>query len=135
MMNLLNFENPTRRDVAMLPGSGWTVIAFETDNPGAWLMHCHIGWHVGEGLSLQFLEVPSQIPGIYESATSDGEYQDTCATWADYYPDSVYPKSDNGLKRRNGNFHTNWALPQNHHLDVTRHLSSHRRRAKMPHEY
>jgi FtsP/CotA-like multicopper oxidase with cupredoxin domain len=40
----LNLENPPRRDTAMLPASGYLVMAFETDNPGAWLMHCHIGW-------------------------------------------------------------------------------------------
>lgn len=45
----LNFDNPPRRDVAMLPSlapgaaaTGWLVVAFQTDNPGAWLMHCHI---------------------------------------------------------------------------------------------
>lgn len=38
----LNFVNPPRRDVAMLEGSGFMVIAFLTDNPGAWLLHCHI---------------------------------------------------------------------------------------------
>lgn len=38
----LNLTNPPRRDVAMLPGSGYLVIAFQTDNPGAWLLHCHI---------------------------------------------------------------------------------------------
>jgi drug/metabolite transporter superfamily protein YnfA len=26
----------------MLPGGGYLVLAFVTDNPGAWLMHCHI---------------------------------------------------------------------------------------------
>jgi FtsP/CotA-like multicopper oxidase with cupredoxin domain len=36
----LNFVNPTRRDVAM--ASGWLALAFRTDNPGSWLMHCHI---------------------------------------------------------------------------------------------
>lgn len=40
----------------MLPAGGWLVLAFETDNPGAWLMHCHIAWHVSEGLAVQFLE-------------------------------------------------------------------------------
>jgi hypothetical protein len=39
----LTLSNPPRRDTAMLPASGYLVIAFETDNPGAWLMHCHIG--------------------------------------------------------------------------------------------
>lgn len=38
----LTFNNPPRRDVAFLPAGGWLVIAFPTDNPGAWLMHCHI---------------------------------------------------------------------------------------------
>jgi FtsP/CotA-like multicopper oxidase with cupredoxin domain len=42
----LNFVNPARRDVTFLPGRGWVVIAFPTDNPGAWLMHCHIAWYL-----------------------------------------------------------------------------------------
>lgn len=31
----LQYRNPLRRDTANLPGSGWLVIAFPTDNPGA----------------------------------------------------------------------------------------------------
>lgn len=31
----LTLTNPPRRDVAMLPASGYLVIAFQTDNPGA----------------------------------------------------------------------------------------------------
>lgn len=46
----LTLINPPRRDTAMLPASGYLVIAFETDNPGAWLMHCHIGrWSRNQG--------------------------------------------------------------------------------------
>lgn len=41
----LNQANPPRRDTALLPAAGFLVLAFETDNPGVWLMHCHIGWH------------------------------------------------------------------------------------------
>jgi FtsP/CotA-like multicopper oxidase with cupredoxin domain len=39
----LNFANPPRRDTSTLPGGGnggWLVIAFQANNPGAWLMHC-----------------------------------------------------------------------------------------------
>jgi FtsP/CotA-like multicopper oxidase with cupredoxin domain len=39
----LKLDNPPRRDTAMLPASGYLVMAFQTDDPGAWLMHCHIG--------------------------------------------------------------------------------------------
>lgn len=40
-----NLSNPPRRDVATVPAGGYMVIAFKMDNPGAWLMHCHISWH------------------------------------------------------------------------------------------
>jgi FtsP/CotA-like multicopper oxidase with cupredoxin domain len=35
--SMLNGNNPVRRDVAMLPAAGWLLLAFKTDNPGAWL--------------------------------------------------------------------------------------------------
>lgn len=38
----LQYTNPKRRDTTVLPAGGWVVLAFPTDNPGAWLMHCHI---------------------------------------------------------------------------------------------
>lgn len=34
----LTYSQPIRRDVAMLPAVGYLVIAFKTNNPGAWLM-------------------------------------------------------------------------------------------------
>jgi hypothetical protein len=123
MMNQLNFENPTRRDSVMLIGgarppggpppappatknrkrqggpppqtpAGWTVIAFYTDNPGAWLMHCHIAWHVGEGLSLQFLERASELPKSYPGS----QLRETCRKWKEYDEDNYYNKTDSGLK-------------------------------------
>lgn len=36
-INNLNYNNPTRRDTAMLPSNGWLALAFQTDNPGAWV--------------------------------------------------------------------------------------------------
>jgi FtsP/CotA-like multicopper oxidase with cupredoxin domain len=42
---VLNLQNPPRRDTALMPTAGYLVLAFITDNPGVWLMHCHIGWH------------------------------------------------------------------------------------------
>lgn len=46
-----NFVNPPRRDVVLLPAGGFVAIAFKPDNPGAWLMHCHIAWHASAGES------------------------------------------------------------------------------------
>jgi iron transport multicopper oxidase len=37
--------NPLRRDTVTVPGSGFVVLRFRADNPGVWLMHCHVEWH------------------------------------------------------------------------------------------
>lgn len=93
----LRANNPVRRDVAMLPAKGWLLIAFKTDNPGAWLMHCHIAWHVSGGLSVQFLERTSELrAGL--SAADKKIFNDGCAAWRNYFPSQApYPKSDSGI--------------------------------------
>ncbi|KAK1986185.1 multicopper oxidase [Colletotrichum cereale] len=89
----LQFENPIRRDVAQLPANGWMVIAFTTDNPGAWLMHCHIAWHVSMGLSVQFLERKDEIAQTLDLKS----LAPTCDAWRKYYPTAQWPKHDSGL--------------------------------------
>ncbi|RMX90923.1 hypothetical protein D0867_15172 [Hortaea werneckii] len=89
----LDYNNPARRDVAMLDAGGWLVIAFQTDNPGAWIMHCHIAWHAGEGLAVQFLETKDQIPGIRAPST---DWTETCANWKTFYPEDATYLRDSG---------------------------------------
>lgn len=50
----LNLSNPPRRDVAMLPASGYLAIAFQNDNPGVWLAHCHVSSSLSAPLSRRF---------------------------------------------------------------------------------
>jgi FtsP/CotA-like multicopper oxidase with cupredoxin domain len=94
----LNFNNPPRRDVAQLQGGGWLVIAYPTDNPGAWLMHCHIAFHVGMGLSVQFLERKQSI----NLPAAGSEWYQNCDRWATYKAGTtdIYPQDDSGLKKR-----------------------------------
>ncbi|CAF2030985.1 unnamed protein product [Rotaria magnacalcarata] len=50
-----------QRDVVSVPASGWAKIRFLANNPGAWLLHCHIEWHMDAGLILAFIVGPDQI--------------------------------------------------------------------------
>lgn len=77
---LINTKNPPRRDTALLPAYGHLAIAFKTDNPGVWLMHCHIGWHNAEGFSLQFLERKHEIRNLIDYPLLNR----TCAAWDAY---------------------------------------------------
>ncbi|KAH8658262.1 multicopper oxidase [Xylariales sp. PMI_506] len=89
----LNLDNPPRRDTAMLPSSGYLAIAFKTDNPGAWLMHCHIGWHTSEGFALQFIERQTEITNLLDATT----LQDNCEAWSTYQTDEDVTQDDSGL--------------------------------------
>ncbi|KAK7183195.1 hypothetical protein DPSP01_011427 [Paraphaeosphaeria sporulosa] len=89
----LNTDNPPRRDTAMLPASGYLVIAFETDNPGAWLMHCHIGWHTSEGFALQFIERYDEIAGI----TDSDRLSDGCSAWSTFQEENSIEQEDSGV--------------------------------------
>ncbi|KAK7911901.1 hypothetical protein PG985_014382 [Apiospora marii] len=89
----LNLDNPVRRDTAMLPPAGHLVLAFQTDNPGAWLMHCHIGWHTSEGFSLQFVERQPEIPGILDTQ----RLEDTCSVWNDHQTAASVVQGDSGI--------------------------------------
>ena len=56
--------NVQRRDVQLLQpsnadGPGYLVIEFVTDNPGVWPLHCHIAWHVSQGLYVNIMVSPS----------------------------------------------------------------------------
>ncbi|KAF2661805.1 multicopper oxidase [Lophiostoma macrostomum CBS 122681] len=89
----LNLDNPPRRDVANLPAAGYLVIAFKTDNPGTWLMHCHIGWHTSEGLALQFVERESEIAALVNADTANA----TCAAWNSWASDIGIEEEDSGV--------------------------------------
>ncbi|KAI9202143.1 Cupredoxin [Polychytrium aggregatum] len=53
--------NPVRRDTVIVPGTGSAVLRFRADNPGIWLFHCHIEWHLEAGLAATFIEAPLEI--------------------------------------------------------------------------
>lgn len=45
-----------------------------------WLMHCHIAWHTVEGLAVQVLELPDEIPALIDTDVLDSN----CKQWDAY---------------------------------------------------
>ncbi|PSK60454.1 Iron transport multicopper oxidase [Elsinoe australis] len=88
----LNFNNPPRRDTATLPSKGWLALAFPANNPGTWLMHCHIAVHIGQGLGVQFLESKNQIV-----MPDQGKFKSQCDNWNKFQAGMPYKKYDSGL--------------------------------------
>lgn len=53
-------NNPPRRDTVIVPAEGSVVIRFKANNPGAWLFHCHIQWHMDAGLTATIVSLPEK---------------------------------------------------------------------------
>ncbi|KAE8330214.1 Cupredoxin [Aspergillus sergii] len=87
----LTLVNSPRRDVAMMPASGYLVIAIKTNNPGAWLMHCHIAWHTSEGFAVQLLERASEI------SVDQDALNRTCTNWKSYVAAQSVVQHDSGV--------------------------------------
>ncbi|KAJ4397339.1 hypothetical protein N0V93_001564 [Gnomoniopsis smithogilvyi] len=85
--------NAPRRDTVMLPGNGWTAIAFITDNPGAWLIHCHIAWHADEGFAMQLIERETEIAALQDIDSINS----TCTNWDAYTEAEDIVQDDSGI--------------------------------------
>ncbi|KAH8089931.1 laccase 2 [Cristinia sonorae] len=74
--NTSNYDNPLWRDTVNIGGEGESVtIRFQTDNPGPWLFHCHIDWHLDLGLAVVFAE---DIRGTIQSTRPSEEWTTLC---------------------------------------------------------
>ncbi|GLT80710.1 hypothetical protein SLA2020_521350 [Shorea laevis] len=50
-----NLVDPPERNTIGTPPGGWVAIRFVADNPGIWLVHCHVDAHLTWGLAMAFL--------------------------------------------------------------------------------
>ncbi|RDW95275.1 hypothetical protein BP5796_01038 [Coleophoma crateriformis] len=66
---------PMRRDTFVLYPSAYIVLRFRADNPGVWLFHCHIEWHVDQGLIATMVEAPLEMQ---KSLTIPDGHIDAC---------------------------------------------------------
>ncbi|KAH8595066.1 Cupredoxin [Bisporella sp. PMI_857] len=91
---IVNPSNPQRRDVQIIQGNGYLVLQFDSDNPGAWPLHCHIAWHVSAGLYVTVLERPADIAKLNIPSIM----AQTCRDWAVFTGTTVVNQIDSGLR-------------------------------------
>ncbi|EFQ29060.1 multicopper oxidase [Colletotrichum graminicola M1.001] len=57
-------QKPPRRDTVSVMGKSHVVLRFEATNPGVYLFHCHIEWHVEMGLTATIIEAPERLRNL-----------------------------------------------------------------------
>ncbi|WRX32562.1 Multicopper oxidase [Theobroma cacao] len=57
-----NLVDPIERNTVGVPSGGWVAIRFLADNPGVWLMHCHLEVHTSWGLKMAWIVLDGKLP-------------------------------------------------------------------------
>lgn len=61
-----NMVNPVKKDTVSVPRRGYVVMRVKTDNPGLWMMHCHMLVHMGTGM----------VTGLHVGRSNDKDHLD-----------------------------------------------------------
>ncbi|XP_065208115.1 uncharacterized protein LOC135836952 [Planococcus citri] len=85
-----NLRDPPLKDTVTVPAGGFTILRFYTHNPGYWLLHCHLDFHVEVGMAVvlkvgeekDFPSVPRNFPrcGDYYHQLNTPDQQTTRTT-------------------------------------------------------
>jgi iron transport multicopper oxidase len=67
---------PTVRDTIVTTPNGYVVLRFKADNPGAWIFHCHLDWHLPAGLAVVFIDAVEEAK--QQMSPLPQEYIDLC---------------------------------------------------------
>ncbi|KAK8865574.1 hypothetical protein IAR55_000718 [Kwoniella newhampshirensis] len=76
-----NQSNPARRDTIVIPPTGSVTLRWTADNPGAWMFHCHIDWHLSAGLAAIFLEAVDAFQAENTTNVVPSQIYDHCQYW------------------------------------------------------
>ncbi|XP_038984792.1 laccase-14-like [Phoenix dactylifera] len=58
-----NLEDPPLKNTIGVPRNGWVAVRFTANNPGVWLLHCHLERHLIWGMNTVFLVKDGEGPG------------------------------------------------------------------------
>lgn len=98
-----NFPSyPMVRDTVHTNPNGYMVIRFKADNPGVWFFHCHVDWHLEQGLAITLVEAPLEIQS--QQPKTDSSHLEAC----EYY-----------LIATRGNAAGNYGKSESEWLDLT----------------
>ncbi len=71
------------------------IIAFKADNPGVWLVHCHIAWHASSGLAMQIIERQETIAAEMTPARLSN-VNHGCRKWNEWFNNPLNFWHDDG---------------------------------------
>ncbi|XP_062608275.1 uncharacterized protein LOC134270113 [Saccostrea cucullata] len=71
----LELQNPPRKDTIIVPSGGYVVVRIKADNPGLWIMHCHIELHSSDGMAMLLNESFPNLPKTPSNFPTCGNFE------------------------------------------------------------
>ena len=71
-------QTPMRRDTILIKPNSFAVLRFQASNPGIWLFHCHIEWHMDTGLVVTMVEAPLELQ--QQNLTIPANHKEACTS-------------------------------------------------------
>ncbi|KAF6010029.1 hypothetical protein HII13_000808 [Brettanomyces bruxellensis] len=93
-------EYPMIRDTLYVRPQSYFRIRFKADNPGVWYFHCHIEWHLLQGLAIVLIEDPEQIQ---KDQSVSENWKDICNANGVPYDGNAAANTNNFLDLTNQN--------------------------------
>lgn len=94
---------PMRRDTVLVNPNGNVVLRFRADNPGIWLFHCHIEWHMDSGLVATMIESPLLLRESKKKHPIPDSHYDACRAGGTPYEGNAGGNTVNFLDLSNQN--------------------------------
>ncbi|KAL6929641.1 hypothetical protein ACO0SA_001045 [Hanseniaspora valbyensis] len=93
---------PMIRDTVFVESQSYIVLRFKADNPGVWFFHCHIDFHLEQGLAAVFIEAPDVIQEIETKGISES-MQKIINKYDLQYKGNAAANSEDWIDLRNSN--------------------------------
>lgn len=58
----LELNDPPKKDTIIIPSGGYAIVRIRSDNPGLWILHCHIELHNLDGMAMVVNESLGHVP-------------------------------------------------------------------------
>lgn len=103
-------EDPCVRDTVTINSNGNAVLRFRADNPGIWFFHCHLDFHLVQGLAIQLVEAPNELRSFLNYDDLPEDYIGICDASGIHTKGNAAGNTDNWLDLTGQNLQPN-SLP------------------------
>jgi iron transport multicopper oxidase len=94
---------PVRRDTVMLQDNAYAIIRFKANNPGIWLLHCHIEFHTVSGFMATIIEAPDLLAEKNHGSLIPHDHIDACKNYPMKYRGNAAGNTRNPLDLKGAN--------------------------------